>query len=346
MSRMMLRIASSVKLKLQRIRRATKDKGLAMRCQIILLAGQNEPRTWIAQAVGCSESWVHRVIKRFRDSGEAGLEDRRQDNGDTKLEEHFLATLIEVVGGSPRDYGHRRPTWTRELLVAVMRKLTGIQVHAGTMSRALWMIGARRGRPRPTVGCPWSKAAKTKRIGMITKLIDTLPDDQVAVWEDEVDVHLNPKIGLDWMNRGQQKEVLTPGKNQKRYLAGALDVTTGQLTWAESDRKNSDLFIALLDRLVQTYPQATKIHVILDNYSIHSSRITQRAVDAWDGRVVLHFLPPYCPQHNRIERVWLDLHANVTRNHNHDTMTGLMRDVRCDLRRRNKNTQQRKRIPA
>ena len=33
------------------------------------------------------------------------------------------------------------------------------------------------------------------------------------------------------------------------------------------------------------------------------------------GKVVLHFLPPYCPDDNRIERVWLDLHANVTRNH-------------------------------
>ena len=29
----------------------------------------------------------------------------------------------------------------------------------------------------------------------------------------------------------------------------------------------------------------------------------------------MHFLPPYCPDANRIERVWQDLHANVTRNH-------------------------------
>ena len=38
---------------------------------------------------------------------------------------------------------------------------------------------------------------------------------------DEVDIHLNPKIGPDWMLRGQQKTVPTPGQNQKRYLAGA-----------------------------------------------------------------------------------------------------------------------------
>nr|WP_253816460.1 transposase [Myxococcus xanthus] len=35
----------------------------------------------------------------------------------------------------------------------------------------------------------------------------------------------------------------------------------------------------------------------------------------WSHRIVLHFLPPDCPEANRIERVWLDLHANAARNH-------------------------------
>jgi hypothetical protein len=30
---------------------------------------------------------------------------------------------------------------------------------------------------------------------------------------------------------------------------------------------------------------------------------------------VLHVLPPCCPDHNRIERPWQELHANVTRDH-------------------------------
>lgn len=339
MPRMVYRLQRRVKNQLRRTRRQTKDKALAQRCQIVLLAGRGRSRKWIAEAVGCSASWVNRVLRRFDESGVAGLEDRRQDNGQTKVDEHFLATLIEVVDGSPQDFGHRRPTWTRELLVQVMARLTRVKVHVGTMSRALQMIEARRARPRPVVGCPWSKRAKTRRIRMIERLVETLPRNETAVWEDEVDVHLNPKIGLDWMNRGQQKQVLTPGKNVKRYIAGALDAMTGRLTWVESDRKNSDLFVALLWRLARTYRDAKKIHVILDNYRIHHSRITQQAVAALGGRVVLHFLPPYCPQHNRIERLWLDLHANVTRNHNHATMAALMADVRAELRRRSRRNQ-------
>jgi len=71
-----------------------------------------------------------------------------------------------------------------------------------------------------------------------------------------------------------------------------------------------------------------------------------RALEAMGGRVVPHFLPPYCPQHNRIERRWLDLHAHVTRNHNHATMAGLMRDVRAELRRQNRQHEQSQRSAA
>jgi hypothetical protein len=61
---------------------------------------------------------------------------------------------------------------------------------------------------------------------------------------------LNPKIGLDWMVRGQQKTARTPGQDQKRYRAGALDARTGRLTWVEGPRKTGLLFLQLLYRLV------------------------------------------------------------------------------------------------
>lgn len=184
--------------------------------------------------------------------------------------------------------------------------------------------------------CPWSPAAKAGRLGEIRRLLATLPRGQVAVYEDEVDIHLNPKIGLNWMVRGQQKEVVTPGNNVKRYLAGALDVRTGLLTWAEGERKASALFIVLLGRLRADYPGATVIHVILDNYRIHDSKITQAALQGFGGRIVLHFLPLYSPKENRIERVWEDLHASVTRNHTCRTIERLRVEVREYLWRRNR----------
>ena len=87
------------------------------------------------------------------------------------------------------------------------------------------------------------------------------------------------------------------------------------------------------------YPKAKRIHLILDNYRIHSSLQTQAALARLNGRIVLHFLPPYCPDHNRIERVWRDLHANVTRNHQCRSMNERMKEVRADLRQRDRTLQ-------
>jgi transposase len=325
-----------VKHAVRKLRRQTRDKGLAMRCQIVLLAEKQRSRPSIAESVGCSLSWVNRVIGRFRQFGIAGLQDAREDNGQTKIDEQYLSILYDVVDGSPRDYGYLRSTWTQELLAKVMEKRTGVSVHRSTMSRALATIGARLGRPRPTVGCPWSARAKQRRLLEIRKVLDKLAANELAFYVDEVDIHLNPKIGPDWMNRGTQKQVLTPGKNVKRYLAGAMEAGSGRLTWVKSEKKNSLLFISLLDELVKRHPQARRIHVVLDNFKIHDSQASRAAVKQLQGKVVLHFLPPYCPNDNRIERVWLDVHANVTRNHCCRTMEQLISEVIRYLRNRNR----------
>jgi len=328
--------AFAVKYKVIRHMRDCRDAGLKGRYLIIvnLLNGRSPAQT--AEVLNVTRSTVYRVAERFRELGEVGLLDRREDNGDLKLDEYYLSVLYKVVRGNPDDYGWKRPTWTREMLVETLRQRTGIRIAVSTMSRALKKIDARHGRPRPMVRCPWSKRAKNRRIRLIRELLRDLPKGHVAVYQDEVDIHLNPKIGLDWMVCGQQKEVMTPGQNVKRYLAGAMNALTGELVWVEGDRKNSDLFIVLLNRLSERYSRTKVIHVILDNCRIHHSQITREAVKAFGGRIVFHFLPPYCPQENKIERFWQDLHAEVTRNHRCDSLAELMRNVRRFMNRRNR----------
>lgn len=324
------------KRRLQKATRKCNDAKLKTRYLIILNLADGQTPTETAKALNVSRTTVYQAARRYRELGQAGLIDRREENGDEKLTQDYLAQLYELVGDSPENHGWQRPTWTREMLIETMRKKTKVKIHPSTMSRALRAIGARRGRPKPTVGCPWSKYRKNKRLKEIQRLIDELPEDEVVVYEDEVDVHLNPKIGLDWMLSGQQKEVSTPGQNVKRYLAGALNPKTGELIWVEGEKKNSMLFILLLWELHQHYPQAKKIHVIVDNYSIHFTEQVKQSLATEAGRrLQLHPLPPYCPDHNKIERAWQDLHANVTRNHTCKEMPQLMKKVRNYLNKRN-----------
>src|SRR5262249_11122495 len=57
-------------------------------------------------------------------------------------------------------------------------------------------------------------------------LLMNLPEDESAVFQDEVDINLNPKIGGLWLRRGQQAEVVTPGDNAQgapRWVVALAD---------------------------------------------------------------------------------------------------------------------------
>ena len=337
MSRIVIELSRQVKRRLRRVMHRSTDARLKTRYLMVLHTADGYTRRQIAAMLGCANSTVDRVRHRFACDGEAGLLDRRGDNGQAKIDEDYILALLEAVAGMPQDYGYPRPTWTQELLIRVLADQSGIMVSLTTMCRLLKRLGIRRGMPKPTVGCPWSPNARRRRLGLIRRLIETLGPDEVAVYEDEVDIHLNPRIGPDYMLPRQQKQVPTPGQNVKHYVAGAMDARTNRIIWVAGPRKASVLFIALLAKLNWVYAGKKVIHVILDNYIIHSSKITRKAVAGFGGRIVLHFLPPYCPDDNRIERCgWRELHANVTRNHRCTTMDELMHAVRAYIGRKNR----------
>lgn len=281
----------------------------------------------------CVRSTVSRVGARFSELGELGLEDGRQYNGRHRITEDTIRVLADLVESSPQDYGWSRPTWTRELLARQLEALTDVGLSRTTLTQLLRKLEARWGRPNMFVVCPWNRQRRARRLAKIRNLVNDLPPDELVFYEDEVDIHLNPKTGPDWMLKKQQKRVRTPGQNQKRFVAGALNPKSGEVVWVDHENKTSDLFIALLWALYRRFHETCKrLHLILDGYSIHSSGRTQQAVTACDGWLVLHFLPPYSPNHNKIERLWKELHANVTRNHRCKDMNELMAEVDHFLR--------------
>ena len=143
---------------------------------------------------------------------------------------------------------------------------------------------------------------------------------------DEADVDFNPRIGSAWTRRGEQIGVPTPGQNIKHYLVGALHAHSGRLVWVEHARKNTTLFIKLLEALCRTYRSARRLVLILDNYVIHKSVAVQRWL-ADNPKVRLLFQPTYSPWVNRIERLWKTLHDTITRNHRCATFRELARRI-------------------
>jgi transposase len=322
-----LSLARPTRRRLVRLDRATRDADLRIRCRVVLKVATGLSCRAAARALGCAFSTAARIVARFRHHGEAGLLDGRSDNGGRKVDADVRAGIAAILEQRPPAYDFPRPTWTLELIVRVVERALHVTLSVGHLWKVLHRLRVRWGRPRPVVACPWKARRRQRRIAFLRRLAEQRAPGEALFYLDEVDVHLNPKIGPDWMLPGTQRLVVTPGNNEKRYLAGAYDPLHQRLIYVEGDRKASWLFLNLLRALLDAARGLRVIHLILDNYIIHKSRLTQAWLREQGVRLRLHFLPPYCPSENRIERLWLDLHANVTRNHLCRTMAELLKAV-------------------
>jgi hypothetical protein len=155
------------------------------------------------------------------------------------------------------------------------------------------------------------------------------------VFADERELPLLPKVGAQWTRRGQRLEIVTPSQDQRYYIAAALDFRTGRLLHRTGPKKNRFWFLDLRrvwDR-VNAGAGFRRVSVVADHDSIHTAGDVRRW-RACHPRLVLLWLPRYCPKANSIERVFGDLHDKVTRNHRHRTLPSLLAEVQRYLRRR------------
>jgi putative transposase len=303
--------------------RSDPDPQLRLRAHIILLLAQGLPWARIAAVLFCSSRTIARWKGRFQQGRLDGL--LGWQRGPTaRLGPRWLAVIVGwVTEQTPRAFGLLRSRWCCEVVVLLLWRLHRLDVSRETVRRHLHQAGLVWRRPRPVLRREDPDRARI--LAELRDLLRDLPDDETAVFEDEVDVNLNPKIGCMWMRRGQQAEVVTPGDNAKRYLAGSLHWRTGALLAPlTGPSRNGKLVAAHLEELCRRLRHYTVIHVIWDNAKIHLCAAVREVLKAHPGRLVLHQLPKYAPECNPVERVWWHLRQEITRNHQCRTLGELI----------------------
>src|SRR5258708_24925868 len=93
MSAIVPKIGSFVKQRLLKDLRQCRSAGLRVRYLIVLNLNSGRGAYETAAVLGVHNTTVYRVAKRFHELGVWGLLDGREDNGMTKLDEHFLDML-------------------------------------------------------------------------------------------------------------------------------------------------------------------------------------------------------------------------------------------------------------
>jgi len=273
--------------------RRTHDPQARLRAHVLLLLDQGCSWALIAAVLFTSTSTINRWRQRFLAGGLEAVVGSRRPRA-AAWSAWWVALAVQwVTLRSPTDCGFVRSRWTCATVVVLLREDYGVRVSRETVRRGLRRADLVWRRPRPVLRP--KDPLRAEKLRGIRTLLRNLPANETAVFQDEVDVNTNPKIGAMWMPKGRQAEVPTPGTNVKRYLAGSLHWRTGQLLLSRpGKRRNADLFLAHLDELRRRLRRYRVIHVIGDNARFHDParcRKVREYLRRWGGRIQLHFLP-------------------------------------------------------
>src|SRR5215216_1679647 len=243
--------------------------GYLLGLHVLLLCAAGRTPTEIAAFLFCSRSSVYRIVSAYR-SHSLGFD--FADHGSlqppvrtTTLSPSIKRSVLALLKAAPQAFGWCRTRWSCASLSAQLQVNRGIQVSADTCRRWLHQVG-----------WVWKRAKliardddeqRVEKLARIRWIFEHLGPKQLLLFADELDIHLLPKVGYAWMEKGHQQEVMTPGTNEKNYLAGALDIITGRMLHCVWVRKTSGLFIDLLKVIDLTYSAChySNIFVVVDN---------------------------------------------------------------------------------
>jgi transposase len=134
------------------------------------------------------------------------------------------------------------------------------------------------------------------------RLRQGLPEDEAICFTDGVHPTHNVQPAYGWIKVGVRKEIPANTGRARLNLSGIIDVISHNVLVAEDTTLNADSTIRFFQKVEAAYPTKTKIHIFCDNASYYRNRAVTKYLAA--SKIALHFLPPYSPNLNPIERLW------------------------------------------
>jgi len=132
------------------------------------------------------------------------------------------------------------------------------------------------------------------------KLIGCLPSNEPIEFADRVHPTITTKISYDWIRTGSDNLIATTGSRTHMNLLGSINLKTMNVTISSDKRLNSKTMCNHFALLREKYLASARIHLILDQGSYNKSIETKKVANKYN--IILHYLPPYSPILNPIER--------------------------------------------
>ena len=237
-------------------------------------------------------------VRRFNDRGIDGLIDAPRSGRPPKIAPEQTEELVDLFR-HPEQV--ERTHWTARGFHGYITEHLDCELGYSTLTRWLHDHDFRLKVPQP-----WPDRQDEKVRGeFVERLEGLMNDEDIELWSmDEMGVEGDPRPRRRWAVKGEKTRTTRNGDHLRMNVMGMVCPRTGEFFAIEVSHSDSECFQAFLDEVNRRVSKPRKRNlIVLDNASWHKCKNTK-----WGAFEPL-FLPPYSPDLNPIERLWLLIKA-------------------------------------
>lgn len=203
-------------------------------------------------------------------------------------------------------------------ICAWVKERYGVSYSISGMTRWLKAHGYRYKKPHAVPGKMCREAQESFKLAY-EELKETVGDSERIYFVDSVHPQHQTKIAYGWIKQGTRKAIATTGKQKRLNFMGGLCLEGHKIVMQSAEKVDAVSIGRFLKKLRRKSKTQARLHVIWDNAGYHRSKAVQACAE--EQNIKLHYLPPYSPNLNPIERLWKIMHEQVTYNRYYEQFT-------------------------
>ena len=276
----------------------------ALRCTAMQLLITGITRDQVCRALLVTERSLRSWIKAFNERGVDGLIVQKRPGRTAILNGEQASEFARLIAEPEQA---ERTFWTAKAFHGYLSETYQIECSYETVVRFFHRQGFALKVPQP-----WpDRQDETQREAFRQHLQVLSQDTEVELWfADESGFEGDPRPRRRWDKKGQKTRSTKNGDHLRLNVMGMVCPRTGEFFAIEASHSDSETFQAFLNEAHKSVTfQRPRNILILDNASWHKRKTLN-----WQGWEAM-YLPPYSPDLNPIERIWLVMKATWFNNH-------------------------------
>jgi len=269
------------------------------RIKAILLRSEGWTIPQISQALRLHQSTIMRHINDYKEGKLSNASGGSESHLTDEQTEELIAHLEENI------YAHNHQ------IVLYIKERFAVTYTVAGLHKWLHRNGFSYKKPK---GLPHKADPELQKqfVAEYETLKEEVGADEPILFMDSVHPTQATKLSYGWIRTGKTKHIGTTASRTRLNIVGAIQLGhLAEAITALDETINAESIINFMNKIREKY-QTKKVHLILDQSGYHRSSLVSEHAEKIN--IKLHFLPPYSPNLNPIERLWKVMNERVRNN--------------------------------